>query len=75
MVLVCTTDEIFKSLLKMMQSNDKHTDNTKQDPHLPNPSKQQKTDPQLTELKGFVDTREKLEPMEEAIDRKEKKDN
>jgi len=32
-------------------------------------TKQQKTDPQITELKGYIDPNEKLEPMADQIDR------
>jgi hypothetical protein len=31
-------------------------------------AEQQKTDPQITELKGYVDPNEKLEPMADQID-------
>lgn len=47
--------------------------NTKRDKEQPgnNPapdSKQEKSDPNLTELKGFIDPNEKLEPKAEEID-------
>ncbi len=40
----------------------KKTTDPKENPSTDNREKQQQSDPQLTELKGFVDKDEKLEP-------------
>jgi hypothetical protein len=36
------------------------------EPKMPNPNHQEQADPNLTELKGFTDPNEKLEPLDEA---------
>jgi hypothetical protein len=33
---------------------------------MPNPSHQEKADPNLTELRGFTDPNERLEPLDEG---------
>lgn len=40
--------------------NERHTDST--EPSTQPPHRQEQSDPQLTELKGFVDSSEDLEP-------------
>ncbi len=57
----------------MVDPNDQH--NIKKQPGN-NPSsdnKQEKSDPNLTELKGFIDPKEKLEPKADKIDSEKKK--
>lgn len=52
-----------------MKKNNYDNERGERDPRLPNPTKQEQSDPQITELKGFVDKNEKLEPMDNEIDR------
>ena len=52
-----------------MKKNNYTNERGERDPHLPNPTKQQQSDPQITEIKGFIDKNEKLEPMDNEIDR------
>ena len=56
-----------------MERTEKHNARGENDPKIPNPNRQEQSDPQLTELKGFVDSDEKLEPMDHEIDQTKEK--
>jgi hypothetical protein len=43
-----------------MQTKDDKTNVGKEEPKMPNPSHQEKADPNLTELRGFTDPNERL---------------
>jgi hypothetical protein len=49
-----------------MQTKDDKREVGKEEPKMPNPSHQEKADPNLTELRGFVDPNERLEPLDEG---------
>ena len=52
----------------MMVDPNNDGDRQKQATQASTEGQQEKTDPNLTELKGFTDSDEKLEPKEEEID-------
>jgi hypothetical protein len=49
-----------------MQTKDDKREQGKEEPKMPNPSHQEKADPNLTELRGFTDPNERLEPLDEG---------
>jgi hypothetical protein len=55
-----------------MQTNPEDQMKSPVDPNQA-PSQQEQSDPQLTELKGFIDPNEKLEPVEDKIDSENEK--
>lgn len=57
----------------MVDQNDPHTVKEEPGDNSVSDNKQEKTDPNLTELKGFTDSNEKLEPKADQIDSEKKK--
>ena len=49
-----------------MQTKDDKIAPGKEEPKMPNPNRQEQADPNLTELKGFTDPNERLEPLDEG---------
>jgi hypothetical protein len=56
-----------------MQNDRSKKQQAEKDPRMPHPTRQQQSDPQITELRGFIDENEKLEPMDEEIKKAHKK--
>ena len=62
--------------MNVMENNDRKERIQGVDPNTNQPvseDRQEQTDPNLTELKGFTDPSKKLEPAEEANEREEEK--
>ena len=57
-----------------MQTKDDKREQGKEEPKMPNPSHQEKADPNLTELRGFTDPNERLEPLDEGKESTSKKE-
>ncbi|HJW17546.1 MAG TPA: hypothetical protein VJ499_10520 [Flavisolibacter sp.] len=49
-----------------MSTQDEQKNVSREEPKMPNPSHQEKADPNLTELRGFTDPNERLEPLDKG---------